>query len=240
MSNTPKQHKEKEEELPIKIGIEELNIEDTINRGEAFLNKNRNLILGVVGGLVLVIAGWYYYNKVYMPGKEKEASEAMFQAERYFESDSLDLAINGDKQNAGFKTIIEDYSGTKAGNLAHYYLGVSYLKKGQFQDAIDHLSAFSANDEVLSAMAIGLQGDAYAELNQSEKALEMYNKAAVEQVNNFISPYYMVKAGEMAEILGKNEEALSIYEKLKKNFGSTTDGQNADKNIARLKAKLGK
>jgi hypothetical protein len=57
----------------------------------------------------------------------------MFQAVRYFESDSLNLALNGDGNNLGFLQIVEDYSGTKAGNLANYYAGVIYLKQGNFR-----------------------------------------------------------------------------------------------------------
>ena len=34
-----------------------------------------------------------------------------------------------------FEKIINDYSNTKAANLAYYYLGVAYLNKGEYQQS---------------------------------------------------------------------------------------------------------
>jgi len=40
--------------------------------------------------------------------QEAQAQKDMFQAIRYFESDSLNLAVNGDGNNLGFLQIIDD------------------------------------------------------------------------------------------------------------------------------------
>ncbi len=237
MSNKNNQN---EEHAPMDFGVEEMSITETISRSEEFLSKNKNLLFGVIGGIVVVFAGWYYYSKVYSPAQEKEAAAAMYSAERFFEVDSFKLAINGDKNNLGFKQIIEDFGSTKAGNLAHYYMGVSLLRTGQYNEAVEELKGFSSDDQVLTCMAYGAIGDAYLELDKKDDALSYYKKAYVENVNNFTTPYYLQKSGELAELMGKNEDALSLFEKLKSNYGTTQEGQNADKYILRLQTKLGR
>ena len=77
-----------------------------------------------------------------------------------------------------FLDIADEYSSTKAGNLANYYAGVCYLQLGQFENAIEYLDEFNSNDEVLSVVAKGAIGDAFLELNQPEEALEYYTAAA--------------------------------------------------------------
>lgn len=214
--------------------VENLDIQETISRSEVFLEKYKNIIYGVLGGILLLGGGIYYVNGVYLPAKQEEALNMMYVAERYFENDSLDLAINGDGNFPGFEEIADDYGWTKAGNLAHYYLGISYLRKGQFEDAITHLEDFSSDDVMLSAVALGATGDAYLELDQKDKALSYYEKAASKNANDFTSPVYLLRAGELAEELGQNDKALEFYEKIKSDYKQTSEGQNIDKYIARV------
>ena len=47
-----------------------------------------------------------------------------------------------DDQYLGFIDIADDYSSTKAGKLANYYAGLSYLYLGEFENAIDYLEDF--------------------------------------------------------------------------------------------------
>ena len=80
----------------------------------------------------------------------------MFMAEKYFENDSLNKALKGDGNYLGFLDIIDQYKFTKSANLSHYYAGICYLKKGEFQNAIDQLNSFSSGDQLVGPMASGL------------------------------------------------------------------------------------
>jgi tetratricopeptide (TPR) repeat protein len=225
--------KQKEEEKSFDF-TQNLDIQDTISRSEAFLEKYKNIVYGVIGGVILLAGGIYYANAVYLPNKQAEALNMMYVAERYFESDSLDLAINGDGNFPGFEEIADDYSWTKAGNLAHYYLGIAYLKKGEFELAIDHLEDFSGDDVILSSIALGAIGDAHLELDNKDKALSYYKKAADNKSNNLTTPIYLLRAGELAEEMGENKDALGFYERIKADYNTSTEGQNIDKYIARV------
>ncbi|NJK87388.1 MAG: tetratricopeptide repeat protein [Bacteroidales bacterium] len=113
-----------------------------------------------------------------MAPAEKDAQNEMFMAEKYFEADSFQLALEGDGSYLGFLDIIDEYSVTKSANLSHYYAGISYLHLGEYEDAIKHLKKFNANDVYISTIAIGAIGDAYQELGELDESVSFYLKAA--------------------------------------------------------------
>jgi tetratricopeptide (TPR) repeat protein len=173
-----------------------------------------------------------------MAPREQEAREQMFMAERYFEMDSLNLALNGDGMYPGFLRIIDDYSMTKSANLSKYYAGVCYLKLGNFGEAIDHLKSFRGKDEIVGPMAQGALGDAYLESNQAAKAVSAYLKAAEMKENDFTTPLFLTKAAWTYEILNDYKKALAIYERIKKEYPTSTEAREIDKYIARVKGKI--
>jgi hypothetical protein len=120
---------------------------------EAYFEKNKKAISTIGLGLIAIIGGYFGY-RWYIDGQNAEAQEAMFQAVYYFEADSLDKALNDGKGGKmGLLSIAENYGGTKAGNLAHFYVGAIYLKKGKYQDAIDHLGQYSGGDLLITPRA---------------------------------------------------------------------------------------
>jgi hypothetical protein len=98
------------------------------------------------------------------------AQENFQQATNGVASDSLyKLSLNGSEGKFGFIKIADEYSGTDAGNLANYYAGMAYLNTGKYNEAIDYLNKFKSDDIVLSGLATGAIGDAYAEDNKPKK-----------------------------------------------------------------------
>lgn len=208
---------------------------DSLMKVEGLWNKYQKQILMVLGVLVLVIGGWYSYQTFIVAPKEAEAEESMWKAESYFRKDSLKLALNGDKTNKGFLSVINNYGSTKAGNLAKYYAGCCYLRTGDFNSAIKYLSDFSTSDKPVQMMAYGALGDAYSELNKNDEAIANYKKAGAEFVTDEnTSAEYLFRAALKLEISGKNSEALEIYRQLKKDFPQTQRGFEAPKYIYRL------
>ena len=204
-------------------------------KAEGFLKQYQKQILMIVGALVVIIGGWYAYQNFIVAPKEKEAGEAMWKAESYFRQDSLKLALNGDKTNKGFLSIINNYGGTKAGNRAKYCAGCCYLRTGDFNSAVKYLSDFSTDAKSVQMMAYGALGDAYSELNKNDEAVSNYKKAAAEFTDDEnTSAEYLFRAALKLETLGKNSEALELYKKLKTDFPQTQRGFEADKHIYKL------
>ncbi len=200
---------------------------------EDFVKKNATVLTAVAVGIALVIGGIFGY-RYYMDSQNDAAQEEMFQAVFYFEADSLGLALNGDGNNYGFLEITEEFGGTAAANLAHYYAGVIYLKQGEFQSAIDQLNDFSSSDLLVQAKAYALMGDAYMELEQYNEAAQQYDQAANYKSNEFFTPQYLIKAAVAFEANGDTTTAAERYQRIVDEFPNATEAQQAQKQSARL------
>jgi len=209
-----------------------------LTRTEQFIEDNQKKITYVVGGVIVLVAAFLTFNRFYMQPKEEEALSQMFMAESYFEKDSFNLAINGDGNYLGFLDIIDDYGLTKSANRAKYYVGISYLHLGQYEDAIDYLKKFKTDDLLLAPIKAGAIGDAMLELGKNEDALVQYKKAYSETDNELTTPVYKMKAAKLLESMNKLEDALKLYEEIKKDYPESAEGSTIDRYIARVKIKL--
>lgn len=212
-----------------------LAVEEALSKSELFIEKNQKLLMIILGVIAALVLGYFGFQRFILLPREKEAQSQMFMAEKYFEEDSLRLALNGDGQYPGFLQIIEDYGMTKSAKLAHYYTGIIYLNQGKFQDAIDHLEKFKTKDAMLSPMAKGAIGDAYMELNKKDDAAEQYLVAADTYKNDFTSPVFLQKAAWAFEDAGKKDKALEIYNRIKTEYPRSAEARDVDKYITRLK-----
>ncbi len=200
---------------------------------ETWLEKNPKTAIGIVAAILLIVGGYFGY-RYYLGNQDDIAQKEMFQAIRYFEADSLDLALNGDGNNLGFLQIIEDYGRTDAGNLANYYTGVTYLKQGKFPLAIFHFEDFSSNDLLVQARAYSLMGDAYMEQKDFENAAKYYSKAAGYKPNKEFTPTYLMKAALAYEKLNQNQKAIDAYQTIIDKYWESAELQSAKKFKAKL------
>jgi len=190
--------------------------------------------------VLAVVLGYFGYQKYILEPKTRDAQEQIYAAQQFFEADSLDKALFGDGNHLGFVDIADEYSSTKPGKLANYYAGVTFLKKGDFDKAIDYLSKFDADDELVAPMAKGAIGDAYLEKGDQNKAVSQYLKAAAMRDNGFTSPLFYFKAAQTYELMGNYENALANYQIIHDKYPNSKYGNTIDKYIARAKTKLGK
>jgi len=139
---------------------------DALLKMESFWKKNSKQILIVLGVIVAGIIGWYGYQSMVVQPKEDDAANIIFKAEQDFRIDSLNLALKGNPatKSKGFLYIVNNYSGTKAGNLSKYYSGLCYLRTGDFNNAVKYLSDFSTDAKQIQMTAYGALADAYGEL----------------------------------------------------------------------------
>jgi len=210
------------------------NVEQTLTRTEQFLEENYKPLIYVLG-VVVVLVALFWLGKLYLGNRNNEAQSQMYQAQKYFEIDSINLALNGDGNYLGFLDIAKDYKYTSAGNLARYSAGICYLHLGNYEEAIDFLNKYSKKDKVIGSIAIGATGDAYVELGDTEKGISRYLEAADFGDNSFNTPIYLMKAGELYELNGNYDEALKIYQRIKDDYPESTEGASIEKYIARAK-----
>ena len=210
-------------------------VENALSKTEQYIEDNQNKLMKIVAAVVAVIALFIAYQSLYLEPQAVEAQSEMFNAEIYFEKDSFNLALNGDGQYLGFIDIADQYSSTKQGKLANYYAGLSYLYLKDYDNAIDYLNDFKSDDIVLSSLALGSIGDAYLELDDKDKALSYYKKAANNDQNSFTTPRYLMKQALILEYNNEYDGALEIYLNIQENFNESRESQNIDKYIYRAK-----
>jgi tetratricopeptide (TPR) repeat protein len=208
---------------------------NVVAEAQQFWGKNGKIITYSLTAIIVVIAAFLGYKYFIQEPNEKKAAEAMFHAEDYYRMDSVKLALNGDNINAGFLKIISKYGGTKAANLAGFYAGSCYLKTGDYNNAIKYLKDFSTPALQVQARAYGMLGDAYSELKKNADAVEEYKKAGtVFEKDDLISPEYLFRAGFLYESMGKNQEAIEMYQQVKDKYPTSQRGAEIDKYLARL------
>src|SRR5690606_14688459 len=164
----------------------------------------------------------------------EEAMNLMWKAEYWFEIDSLEKALTGNESYYGFEYIADEYSNTKAGDLASYYAGVIYLKNGDYQTALHHLGNADIDDAIVGAMAKGSKGDAFVQLGNYDKAISAYNDAIKHSKNSLTTPMYLKKQGLVYEDQGKFKEALDNYKRIKDDFPTSNEARSIDSYIARV------
>lgn len=215
-------------------------LEEALTSGEQFIEKNQKMIVNVVLVLVVIIAGYFGYNRFIAEPHAQEAANQIFGAQNYFEKDSFNLALNGDGNVLGFFEIADKYSSTPSGNLAKYYAGLSYLYMGEYQNAIQYLEKFSSDDLLLSNLAKANIGDAYMQLGEYRKAAENYKKAAASKTNDFSTPTFLMKNGLALEKSNDYSGALKVYEQIEQEYPASPEGRDIEKYIERAQLKLKK
>lgn len=219
---------------------------DVVERARGFWAEYNKPISYIGSVIVILFVGWMIYKYMFEMPKQEKADKVVFVTQKYFsdfvtatDSSKILLAtrvLNGDGRNPGALKIINEYSGTPAANLCEYYAGSCYLQLGQFAKSIKYLKEFDANgaDQVKSR-ALGMMGDASAELNKNDDALDYYKKAAnVNEKDTYTSSEFLFRAALFAESIGKQKEAIDLFKKIKSDYPLTEKAADADKYLAKL------
>ena len=194
---------------------EHLNVEDALTQSEAFLIKYKNL---------------------YAEPREEKAQAALFKGQEYFEQDAFEQALNGDSIGyTGFLKVADDYSGTKAANLAKAYAGICYAQLGKYEEAVKMLDSFNGKDQMVAPAILGAAGNCYAQLGQLDKAASTLLSAADKADNNTLSPIFLIQAGEILVKQGKYDDAVNAYTKIKDKYFQSYQAMDIDKYIEQAK-----
>jgi len=215
---------------------EHLNVEDALTQSEAFLIKYKNAIIGGVVAVIIIVAGFIMYKNLYAEPREEKAQAALFKGQEYFEQDAFEQALNGDSIGyTGFLKVADEYSGTKAANLAKAYAGICYAQLGKYEEAVKMLDSFNGKDQMVAPAILGAAGNCYAQLGQLDKAASTLLSAADKADNNSLSPIFLIQAGEILVKQGKYDDAVNAYTKIKDKYFQSYQAMDIDKYIEQAK-----
>jgi len=219
-------------------------LDEGASKSEEWVSKNQNYILGFIGVIAAAVLLYLGYDQFFQVPKEANASNELYYPQQYFDQavnggtqqDSLyNLALNGSEGKYGFLDIIDNYPGTDAANLATYQAGTAYMNMQKYEEAIDYLEDFSADDDIIAPVAQGRIGDAFMQLNQPEAAIGYYEKAFKLSSNEYSTPIYLYKAGIAALDLKQNDKALQYFQRIKDDYSNSDQARTIDAFIGMAK-----
>ena len=218
-----------------KKDLDELDkVNAALSSSEQFIQQYQKPILLGILVIVIVVSAIIGVRHFYVLPREEKAQAEMYKGVFYFEKDSFQLALQGNGADfIGFKAIADEYSSTKAGNLAAVYSGLSLYNLGKYDEAITYLKDFDADEEFISPSIIGTIGDCYVNMDKYEEGVGYFEKAAKKADNDMLSPIYLKKAATVYEKLGNKKKALEMYQKIKDSYPKSMMNQDIDKYIIR-------
>jgi tetratricopeptide (TPR) repeat protein len=217
-----------------------------VEKLRGFWENYRKPVTFIGAAVILVAAGLLIYKYMFQVPKNEKANDIVFVTQKYFAefTNATDSAkallaakvLNGDGMNPGALKIMNDYSGSDAANLCAYYAGACYLNLGQYDKAIKYLKNFDADGATqIKSRTLGMLGDASAELNKNDDALNYYKKASsVNEKDDFTSSEFLFRAALFADATGKTKEAIDLFKKLKTNYPLSEKAAEADRYLAKL------
>jgi len=205
-------------------------LQQEVSKVTGFFEKNKSTTLGAGVALIALVAGFFGY-QWYKTSQDVEGEKKLYKAVYAFESDSLSAA-------AKEMTKISDEFGGNTQNLSDLYLGITLLKQGKYDQAIEKLKNFSSSDLLVQARAYSLVGDAYAEKKSFGEAIEYYQKAADYKPNKFFTPTYLLKLALAFEANKQGKEALDAYSQITDKFPESAESIPAKKYKALIESSI--
>jgi len=213
-------------------------IEQALTRSEQFIEDNQKALTYILGGLIVVLLIVIGGNRYYLKPLNEEAASDMYYAERFFEMDSFNLALNGYGTYPGFLNVIDDYGISKSAKISKYYAGVCYHQLGDYEAAVNLLNKFKTDDLLVGAAKYSTLGDAYVEMGDMSKAISAYKSGIEKYENNFSSPIILKKLGLVYEELNQLDDALETYKVIESTYPGTSEGKEIKKYIGRVESKM--
>jgi tetratricopeptide (TPR) repeat protein len=201
----------------------------------SFFEENKNRIFTYLGILAVVVVAVI----LFMNNKKKNDELAGVELARVmsiYDSGNYLEAIEGKAGTKliGLKKIVEKYGSTENGEIAKIYLANSYNYLGKTDDAFKYYDDYSGSSKIFKATALAGQAGYQAFKKNYEKAADLYKKAAHVSEENVLNPEYMLHAGINYMAAGKNSDAKELFDKIKKDFNSSSAFREVDKYSVQL------
>lgn len=201
-----------------------LDVNDTLAKSEAFVIKYKKQLITGIAAVVVVVGGIFAYIYGYSKPKEDKAQELLgIVMQKYVMNQDFEKALKGEGKTLGLNAIVDKYGSTDAGNVAKYQAGLCNYQLGKTKEAIKLLESFSPQgDNTVSAQALYVLANCYASNKQPDDAVKTFKKAADATSVPALCAEYLLQAGIILESQKKNDEALKLYQDIKKDYPTAT------------------
>ncbi len=201
-----------------------------------FFRNNRKLVSGTITGVVIAVVAII----IYMNNRNSNnmvAATQLSQVLNFFNGGAYQLAINGDPNRniTGLKSIVDNYGSSETGEQAKIYLADCYYYLGDFDNALKYFKDFDGSDKLLEASADAGVAEVYEVKRDYEKSAEYYDRAASRDSKSFLTPQYLIGAARSYIKIGKKDRAISMLDRVRKNFANSPYALNLDYYMAEAK-----
>ena len=223
----------KENQTENRTAVEELN--DSLTGIEQKVQNNQKTIMWACVAVVAVVcAVLIYVYGIRRPGIES-ANNAIGQAD-------LTMAMGNDSlARQQYQQVADEYD-YEAGNRAQLNAAILLYQQGKYQEAINYLKNYSANESIIGASSKALEGDCYVNLKNYNEAIDCYREAAkISDKNPSYTPYFLMKEATVQRELKNYKAEADLYRTIRDEYPEYAAMQQIDfeKYIARAEAQAG-
>lgn len=188
---------------------------------EDFFVDNWKAVAGVIGALIVVLAGYGIWNER-SQAREAQATNALYEAQKSARELADQKKIP--EADAALGKVAEEYSGTRAAFEAAIQAGDLYMDAGTFPQAVQRYdqAANAAKDPFSKVLARYNLGIAKESAGQYQEAVAAYDDALNAKGSDFLKPEILMAQARCYESLGQAPKALAIYQEVQKNYAGNT------------------
>ena len=214
----------------------------TYVQATTFYYENKKYVSYGLTALIVIIIGVVIFVNNRRANDEK-ASIELGKVFSIYDAGSTDanqykIAINGQPERniMGLKSIVENYGGSEAGELARLYLANAYRYTGQYDEAVKQYESFSGGSNLIKASVHAGLAATYEAKNEYGKAAAEFERAASMSSAPYIIPEYLNAAARSYGLAGEKEKAVTLFKRLKKEYPTSTYAREADRYISQFSA----
>ena len=180
--------------------IDEIN--DQLTGISRKVQENQRIIYistGIVAFIVICVLVYIYAFR--NPGIERGNNEIGLADLQLFQgNDSIALTQ--------YESIANEH-GYSAGNRAALQAAILLFEKGEYQQALDYLSKYSADEAFIGAAAYSLEGDCYVNLDQLDNAVKSFREKNISDGAPINAGYMVLEPG----IFGYIDNDQTVFER---------------------------
>lgn len=198
----------------------------------AFLAANRNLLLGLLGGaLILAIGGLFW--------SQQQSKQAMEMETLFFEMEKLqkrDRDTPSKDLTGEMRKLLEQFEEGPQKMRARLLLADRYYEKGQYDASIEmYTEGVNKAQSGSLSHVLARKGMAYAYEGKKEygRALEIY-KSIIDSSPNFPLFYIYMGLARCYELSGDPANAVQVLRQMQTQFASHPDLEKVNQTLKRL------
>lgn len=212
--------------------------EEKIERLVDFFLLNKNLVIGITVGAILVAGGLFFFQQQ-RQSAEKTAFGLLSHVEAQVTEGNWQKAIEGEGSMKGLREIIREYGSTESGNRAKILSGDSFLALNKVDSALVYYSGYKGSNPDLAASARA--GAAFCHLRKKEypEAVAAFEEASETAENHALKSSYLADAADTYLSLDNLDAAVKLYKQVIRKYPGYAAAAKAQQSLFSLAGKTG-